>query len=175
MVVILLVAFVFVLAYSIYAGIQLYRSNTKAKQLRQKVRTLVEASVPTPTPQPTVPAPLSFVTSLPTAKSKEDLIRMMNTYETAGIAFSTDPLDSTILQLQRKLMFPDMQTIGDEKRDYSQYVYRVRDKDGFVIELDPNMYGRLVDGDIITSIPGYEGVGTFEVDIYDKRYTLQLM
>uniref|UniRef100_A0A6C0M236 Uncharacterized protein n=1 Tax=viral metagenome TaxID=1070528 RepID=A0A6C0M236_9ZZZZ len=175
--VLIVLAFVALVGFSIYMAIRSNVTNAKAAQLRTKIRTLVESKeVSTLQPKPReIPMPLTFITSLPTSRSKQEIIDMMNRYETAGILFSTDPLDSTILQLERKLQYPDMQTIGDEKNDYSQYYYRVKDKDGFVIELNHNLYGKLVDGDIVASVPGYEGLGSFEVDIYDKKYTLQVL
>ena len=111
---------------------------------------------------------LAFTTSIPNTYSNEDLFRQMQEWRTAGIVYTTDPNDSTILSLQRRLVLPGSY-LGHEKDDTSTYNYRVMDKHGFIIEL-PRTYTQLVDDSIITQIPSMEAKGTFKVDLSSNSY-----
>ena len=159
---------VIISAIIIFILVKFYNQN---KKLKTKVKTLtksLDVSSFNQPPIPTLGTGLVFRAKSEYMPSEKDILEQMKEWKLAGVVYSVDPVDNTILNLERRLEMPG-RYIGNQTRDESTYNYRVVDKHGFVIEL-PRSYSQLLDDSIIDVIPGMETKGQFKVNLYDNSY-----
>lgn len=169
--IILVVALIisFVLIYILYSKTTNLSSKIKTLTKTHELASIEPEYVPAPVPIYRAPQfNLGFATSIENVPSRESVFQQMRDWKSAGIVYSTDSADNTILSLQRKLVLPG-RYIGHETKDESVYNYRVVDKHGFIIEL-PKSYSQLLDDAIIDTIPSMESKGSFKVNLFSTSY-----